>query len=707
MSVIKRVLGLIPKKSSREERTFYSELIKAVDSGGVSKSDITDATNSIYTTLDSLGSPVSVDGAIRVEFPQTPTGFTSNAAFTSVILEWDAPTYAGHDYTEIFRADTDDLAIAEDNGVWLRSYENIISDSVDSGTTHYYWIRFVNKIAVHGAFNSPAGTEGTTSIPVKQMITELKGRITSSELSQELATPISKIPTLESDINAIEGENYTLQINDATSRLTNLEGEVNTLSTVQQGTYTKAETDDKVSGILNYVGAGDFEKSDTESLTAEAIIQNALDNADEKQERRYNNATIVRNEEARKTEYESLANARQTLQTSLGSDIASVQVDANSAITKANSAQADANTALVKYGVKLDVNGYVTGFAQNNNGTTGSFYIRADEFAIIDPASNTNSTSLTAQQKADATPFAVSGGNTYIKNAYIKDLTSDNIAANAVTADKISVTELSAVSANMGSVVAYSANIADGAITDAKIANTIQSTNYSSGNSGWLIDKSGYAEFYNTVIRGTLDGATINGGVIRGATIIFTSQLRATEAGEPFYVYGVPASDSGHTSVSGVYANSWKYLYTDVFGFYSYNALPSGTDYPEHYATQQISIDFSGGGTKRAITVSCRGVNIALYTSTGTLVSTIFNYSSGKNYNWTVTQNGVTVSHDYWSDPDQSESGSGEERVSINISGTYTFNFSGHDNEKLKVRFGLLDLARSESYSLTASTSTG
>lgn len=47
--------------------------------------------------------------------------------------------------------------------------------------------------------------------------------------------------------------------------------------------------------------------------------------------------------------------------------------------------QTSVNGVLAKYGVTLDVNNYITGFQQLNNGATGSFIINADFFAIVKP----------------------------------------------------------------------------------------------------------------------------------------------------------------------------------------------------------------------------------------------------------------------------------------------------------------------------------
>lgn len=75
------------------------------------------------------------------------------------------------------------------------------------------------------------------------------------------------------------------------------------------------------------------------------------------------------------------------------------------------------------------------------------------------------------------------------------------ILTGSVTADKITVASLDALSANLGTIEVGSANIADAAITNAKIGNIIESSNYVAGNSGWRINKNGDAEFNSLVVR--------------------------------------------------------------------------------------------------------------------------------------------------------------------------------------------------------------
>lgn len=81
---------------------------------------------------------------------------------------------------------------------------------------------------------------------------------------------------------------------------------------------------------------------------------------------------------------------------------------------------------------------------------------------------------MTAANGTYQTPFYVTNGAMYVREAFIKD-------------------------ASIGT-----AKIADAAITTAKIAQQIQSTNYASGSAGWMINKNGSAEFNNVTVRGAV-----------------------------------------------------------------------------------------------------------------------------------------------------------------------------------------------------------
>lgn len=105
------------------------------------------------------------------------------------------------------------------------------------------------------------------------------------------------------------------------------------------------------------------------------------------------------------------------------------------------------NTLLGQYSVKIDNNGHVSGFGLSstsvNGAPTSAFIIRADKFAIVDPASTANN--LTNTPSADTVPFAVVGGATYIKAAFIQDATITSAKIASLVANKITSGYINAV----------------------------------------------------------------------------------------------------------------------------------------------------------------------------------------------------------------------------------------------------------------------
>ncbi|MCZ0611715.1 phage tail protein [Escherichia coli] len=123
------------------------------------------------------------------------------------------------------------------------------------------------------------------------------------------------------------------------------------------------------------------------------------------------------------------------------------------------------------YSIKLatDNNGmkYATGMSLGLTGDGTNFQSQCiflvDRFVLMTAANGTYTT-----------PFYVSNGAMYVKEAFIKN-------------------------ASIGT-----AKIADAAITMAKIVNEIKSSNYVAGSNGWRITKDGASEFNNVVVRGEI-----------------------------------------------------------------------------------------------------------------------------------------------------------------------------------------------------------
>lgn len=114
-------------------------------------------------------------------------------------------------------------------------------------------------------------------------------------------------------------------------------------------------------------------------------------------------ASVVTEQDARISADGALSSSISTVSTTLGTLSSSVSTLSSSVGGMA-----------AKYGVSLDVNGFVTGYVQNNNGSSGSFVVVANRFAIVDPGGGT-----------PFVPFEVSGGVTYIKKAVIGSLAID------------------------------------------------------------------------------------------------------------------------------------------------------------------------------------------------------------------------------------------------------------------------------------------
>ena len=102
---------------------------------------------------------------------------------------------------------------------------------------------------------------------------------------------------------------------------------------------------------------------------------------------------------------------------------------------------------------------------------------------------------------------------------------SANIQSNAITAGKLAASN----------VVTNSAQISDGIITNAKIGNVIQSSNYSAGSTGWSINKDGSAEFNGVVVSRDLIVAT-GTQTLADRSGLFNNNITTLET---FYIEGV------------------------------------------------------------------------------------------------------------------------------------------------------------------------
>lgn len=110
-----------------------------------------------------------------VEKPHAPVNVTADGAFHTVTLTWDIPTYKGHAFAEVWRAEFDDAVADKGNNIAKAvrvgtTLANVYADAVGKGFKAFYWVRFVNKNGYNGPYQSALGLSAETSADVDEII---------------------------------------------------------------------------------------------------------------------------------------------------------------------------------------------------------------------------------------------------------------------------------------------------------------------------------------------------------------------------------------------------------------------------------------------------------------------------------------------------------------------------------------------------------
>ncbi|MBB20257.1 MAG: hypothetical protein CMP20_12465 [Rickettsiales bacterium] len=138
----------------------------------------------------------------NLSVPPAPTGFNAIGGFDGRIdLTWDIPgsLYSNHAYTNIYRAEEDNFAnailVGREAGAF---YTDVVRDDAVP-TPYYYWISFTSNGNIEGPLNSPSGTMAQ-ALDIDYIVGLLDGKISESELANELLTPIQSIPSIQTTL---------------------------------------------------------------------------------------------------------------------------------------------------------------------------------------------------------------------------------------------------------------------------------------------------------------------------------------------------------------------------------------------------------------------------------------------------------------------------------------------------------------------------
>lgn len=136
-----------------------------------------------------------------VQPPHAPVNVTADGAFHTITLTWDAPTYRGHAFAEVWRAEGNNISKAVRVGTTLA---NVYADAVGKGFKAFYWVRFVNKNSMNGPYQGTAGLLAETSQDIQDIIDGLKGQIGTSHfndwLKQDYAGVKQDVVSLENGV---------------------------------------------------------------------------------------------------------------------------------------------------------------------------------------------------------------------------------------------------------------------------------------------------------------------------------------------------------------------------------------------------------------------------------------------------------------------------------------------------------------------------
>jgi hypothetical protein len=590
-----------------------------------------------------------------------------------IVLTWDLTPYRNHAYVEVWRNTVNNLATA---ALFDTPFDNIFSDPTGSaGVTYYYWVRAVNLENTPGAFNAVAGTSATIGQDIAELQQILVGKVTASQLYIDLATPLLSLQenlddTASSALAAMLSVHEEQQrraaalLDEARDRGTALtetrrviaEGDAQLAQSITTLTATVGGNQAAVLAALQVEQLARATADGAEAAQRESLAAQVNDPATGLPATR---ATLL-------SDYSTTANMNTAIALSTSTVTARLNNFGGSgvAVETAFSAQASATTGLQgQYTVKIDINGYVSGFGLASTAVGAApfsqFVVRADSFAIAAP-SGPGITPLV--------PFIVrttpsdEGGVTLAPGVYIDsanivnlsvlyariaslvadeiitaDLSADRIvagtldvnriAANSLTVDKLQVGTLSAGWVFAGSLSAATGTFSGslsaatgtfaGALSAASGTFNGSLSNGTAARSGTTMTGSGISVLSdatgcwgnsetNLTFDGTsmrMNGRWVNQDNLNLAVITVTLSsyfANFTDIGSAGGVVSVTASASGGTSP---YTFIWSMNIDVVSGSASASVSPASG------ATVSIGASASGTGASVIGTATCTAID--------------------------------------------------------------------------------------------------
>lgn len=289
-------------------------------------------------------------------------------------LNWNFPAVGALDtaYTEIEISSTSNGANAAQLGLFAHPTNSHVIQGMQPNLTRYFRGRLIDRIGNIGPWSQYASA--TTSADASAVLDILSGKLTETQLHQDLQTKISDIDL------------YDQRITDAEQVVAEVENQVSGILQSQENIIDEQLIlSEKIDGVYvrvnpKLIGSTEDLIGSTEGFAGVWSIQSAVIEGDMAQAQRTDQvvATISENDALYKQQIKANADAvsasvqaTTTLQTTVNGYTASIQEVSQSV-----------NGLYAQKYIKLDVNGKVAGWGGANDGKESNFILNFDSFAI-------------------------------------------------------------------------------------------------------------------------------------------------------------------------------------------------------------------------------------------------------------------------------------------------------------------------------------
>lgn len=305
--------------------------------------------SSMQTQLDGILAP-----------PPMVTSLTATALVFAIRLKWGLPTSPSIiERTEIWYSEAQAFSTAQKLGDYAFPQDTATLMGLSAGARLYFWAILRDRNGVAGErYPAGNGVLGQSSSDAWEILEYLKGRITPTQLAQDLLTPIEKIPVLETRIS--------------------------------QESTTRQEQNDAMAETISTVSA----KVDTTNAAIQTQIT-ALANADEAIGRRVDTVQAVA-EDAQGAAGEAFSAVEQTSQA-----IAKTNGDLAAMWSIKTQTTSGGRTYIAGIGVGVENSGGVV---------ESQVLVAADRFAVMHP----NGANVTL-------PFVVQGNQVFMDDLLVRN----------------------------------------------------------------------------------------------------------------------------------------------------------------------------------------------------------------------------------------------------------------------------------------------